>query len=81
MSPTKYLTNQICQETHIMKTKYTNPSNEQAQIIFTDNTSVFLKRGQTHISEKEVKRMSKVIKTTEIRPTKRKSVEDTSEAS
>ena len=59
-----------------MKTKYTNTKNEQAQITFDDNTSVFLKRGQTFIADKVVKRMSNGIKTTEIRPTKRKSIDD-----
>jgi len=55
-----------------MKVQYTNKTNAMKQIIFTDKSSVFLKRGQSHVSDKEVFKMGKGIVTKEVRPTKRK---------
>lgn len=58
-----------------MKTKYTNKTHELKQIRFADGTSVFLRRGETHISDKDVKKMADGIKTAEVRPSKRKAMD------
>lgn len=59
-----------------MRFKYQNNANAQAQIMFEDGTSVFLKRGDVHVSDKPVKRLSKWIKITEVRPSKRKTLDE-----
>ena len=55
-----------------MNKVYINKSNEMRQIMFSDKTSVFLKRGESHTSGKEVYRMGDGIVSKEVRPTKRR---------
>ena len=55
-----------------MKTTHTNKSNEMQQVMFKDNTSVFLKRGESHTSDKEVHMKGKGVVSKETRPTKRR---------
>ena len=64
-----------------MKVQYTNKTNSMKQIMFKDKSSVFLKRGQSHTSDKEVTAMGKGIVTKEVRPTKRKTTETTQDTS
>ena len=55
-----------------MKTIHTNKSNDMQQVMFTDSTSVFLKRGESHTSDKEVHMKGKGVVSKEVRPTKRR---------
>lgn len=56
-----------------MRTQYINKTNDMKQVIFSDNSSVFLRRGESHTSDKEVKMMGKGVVTKEVRTTRRKS--------
>lgn len=59
-----------------MKTKYVNKSNKMKQIRFSDGTNVFLRRGDSHVSDKNVDKMSEGIKTSEVRPSKRRTASE-----
>jgi len=55
-----------------MKTVHTNKSNEMQQVMFKDSTSVFLRRGESYTSDKDVHMKGKGVVSKEVRPTKRK---------
>lgn len=59
-----------------MKTVYTNKTQGLTQIMFKDGTSVFLRRGESHTSDKEVRSISEGITKRHIRPSKRRASAD-----
>jgi len=63
-----------------MKTVYTNKTQGLAQIMFKDGTSVFLRRGDSHTSDKEVRSITEGIVKRQIRPSKRRAADDSEQS-
>lgn len=62
-----------------MKTVYTNKTQGFAQITFTDGTSVFLRRGDSHTSDKEVHSITEGITKRQVRPSRKRQSEENGE--